>query len=688
MFTGFKRTTTSSAYGAEVKELLKAVKGGFSTMEESNSVLAPALPPRKKAKVATAHDPDEYKKAYVASSRRGSRGSVTEASVSNSTSNAAKSFSSYSDMISDDTSTKVTNKKRRGSAVAVDSSTPGTSLMSSSGDVSTLTGLPTSLYKGLPFLEFSSPTQTLTPETQLFFSLECDLRALIPFDEHVLSTDVAFYTSCQEACAVCASSGAPEYFLFCQDCGECFHSFCIDSPLPLMLKQEECLSTVLKDGRRGRGSVPARGRWKCSACRLTCAVCQEAVCPCPPASHSPISNSHFISCSVCEAVSHLGCIPHLSVNAWSRLEAGRNDGEGREGGGLGLGKESTAWVCGECCVCLPCQEFCDGSKELIEARIGSSFFGRAAGRERCDSECSHGKSQPLWGFSSDHCVQCTTRALYCSRTSTGGGHMILGKRPLLHQFLDLPSDMCGHCGLAVEAPHSSSSLCCSLCFRYFHPSCCQDCPFAFPPKALWGGKQSLSFICRTCDGSEHALFNGTSHVGSGAQAARLLQSVSVIQQRRLQARTQSKVQKKLPGCVYPVPSTGPAVSRPEGWRSSRPILGVIVAWAARRCHFLGQSSLAHQTIPRHAQPQSTFKRCNPLVSRLARGRSYQFFWLWSLLDENAEDAEAHKTALMRGACEGASCWGVTYFTVVLLYQGDFSCHLAPAAIARSGLLTV
>ena len=44
----------------------------------------------------------------------------------------------------------------------------------------------------------------------------------------------AFFSSWMECCFTCGSSGAADTMLFCVDCGEAFHSFCVQAPIRSM----------------------------------------------------------------------------------------------------------------------------------------------------------------------------------------------------------------------------------------------------------------------------------------------------------------------------------------------------------------------------------------------------------------------------------------------------------------------
>lgn len=58
-----------------------------------------------------------------------------------------------------------------------------------------------------------------------------EAMSFIPCAVIQLKAVQAFFSCYQDCCFVCASPDSEDYFLFCVDCGEAFHSFCVDAPL-------------------------------------------------------------------------------------------------------------------------------------------------------------------------------------------------------------------------------------------------------------------------------------------------------------------------------------------------------------------------------------------------------------------------------------------------------------------------
>ncbi len=91
-----------------------------------------------------------------------------------------------------------------------------------------------------------------TTLTQSRFPQTCYLPHL-----SLVSADCALFQSPQEVCLVCGGGWGDEGWavLFCCDCGECFHSFCVDAPI-------------------GSMGDATRHQWRCMNCSL-CAVCND-----------------------------------------------------------------------------------------------------------------------------------------------------------------------------------------------------------------------------------------------------------------------------------------------------------------------------------------------------------------------------------------------------------------------------
>ena len=94
----------------------------------------------------------------------------------------------------------------------------------------------------------------------------------------VLLTDVeAYYYAWLECCLACGSTGDPSKFIFCMDCGEAYHHFCIGVPLTSMDDYAKC-------------------SWRCVNCKL-CEACG-----------GESDDADLIQCELCDKGYHMKCI--------------------------------------------------------------------------------------------------------------------------------------------------------------------------------------------------------------------------------------------------------------------------------------------------------------------------------------------------------------------------------------------
>jgi zinc finger protein ubi-d4 len=90
----------------------------------------------------------------------------------------------------------------------------------------------------------------------------------------------AHYLMCHDCCLVCGSSGRGELMLFCVDCGEAVHSFCVEAPLSTMPEE-------------------ARATWRCLNCRV-CRICTAN-------SENPTVGK-MLYCEGCDGAFHSNCL--------------------------------------------------------------------------------------------------------------------------------------------------------------------------------------------------------------------------------------------------------------------------------------------------------------------------------------------------------------------------------------------
>mmetsp|Transcript_23617 Transcript_23617/g.55570 ORF Transcript_23617/g.55570 Transcript_23617/m.55570 type:complete len:1975 (-) Transcript_23617:135-6059(-) len=116
----------------------------------------------------------------------------------------------------------------------------------------------------------------------------------------------AYFCAWLECCFLCGSSGASDTMIFCVDCGEAFHSFCVNAPIHSM----------------DSSSVAA---WRCPNCKI-CEICAD----------SPEDETKMLFCEMCDRGFTLDLLdPPLSK------------------------APSGIWICGQCVDCRKCHNMLD-----------------------------------------------------------------------------------------------------------------------------------------------------------------------------------------------------------------------------------------------------------------------------------------------------------------------------------------
>mmetsp|Transcript_19405 Transcript_19405/g.48327 ORF Transcript_19405/g.48327 Transcript_19405/m.48327 type:complete len:1968 (+) Transcript_19405:387-6290(+) len=128
-----------------------------------------------------------------------------------------------------------------------------------------------------------------------------DLASCVPCHVSKLKPKDAYYSAWQDSCFTCGSSGASDTMIFCVDCGEAFHSFCVNAPIHSM----------------DSSSVAA---WRCPNCKI-CEISGDA----------PQDELKMLFCEMCDRGFNLDLLdPPLSK------------------------APSGMWICGQCVDCRKC----------------------------------------------------------------------------------------------------------------------------------------------------------------------------------------------------------------------------------------------------------------------------------------------------------------------------------------------
>jgi PHD-finger len=128
-----------------------------------------------------------------------------------------------------------------------------------------------------------------------------DLSSCVPFREAKLKPIDAFFCSWLDSCFTCGSSGASDTFLFCVDCGEAFHSFCVSAPIHSM-------------------EPSSVAGWRCPNCKI-----------CEISGDVPVDETRMLVCEMCDRGFSLDLVDPPLKSAPSGL-----------------------WICGQCVDCKVC----------------------------------------------------------------------------------------------------------------------------------------------------------------------------------------------------------------------------------------------------------------------------------------------------------------------------------------------
>mmetsp|Transcript_4693 Transcript_4693/g.10574 ORF Transcript_4693/g.10574 Transcript_4693/m.10574 type:complete len:1816 (+) Transcript_4693:173-5620(+) len=133
-----------------------------------------------------------------------------------------------------------------------------------------------------------------------------DQVSCVPCKEVQLKSVDALYCGWMDSCLTCGSSGASDTMLFCVDCGEAYHSFCVNAPIHSM-------------------SDWSVAGWRCPNCKV-CEISGEV----------PQDESSLIYCEMCDRAFSL----HLLDPPLEKAPRG-------------------LWICGQCVDCKVCKNTAD-----------------------------------------------------------------------------------------------------------------------------------------------------------------------------------------------------------------------------------------------------------------------------------------------------------------------------------------
>lgn len=135
-----------------------------------------------------------------------------------------------------------------------------------------------------------------------------DQPSCLPFTEVKLKPLEAHFASWMECCFTCGSSGAADTMLFCVDCGEAFHAFCVNAPILSM-------------------ETSSVSGWRCPNCKI-----------CELSGEVPHDELKMLFCEMCDRAFSLDLIDPPLNSAPSGL-----------------------WICGQCVDCKECGDPAEAS---------------------------------------------------------------------------------------------------------------------------------------------------------------------------------------------------------------------------------------------------------------------------------------------------------------------------------------
>jgi hypothetical protein len=128
-----------------------------------------------------------------------------------------------------------------------------------------------------------------------------DHPSCLPCHEAKLKPKDAYYCAWMECCFTCGSSGASDTMLFCVDCGEAFHSFCVNAPIHSM-------------------DTASIASWRCPNCKI-CEISGEA----------PQDELKMLFCEMCDRGFSVDLLDPPLLSA-----------------------PPGVWICGQCVDCHKC----------------------------------------------------------------------------------------------------------------------------------------------------------------------------------------------------------------------------------------------------------------------------------------------------------------------------------------------
>lgn len=231
----------------------------------------------------------------------------------------------------------------------------------------------------------------------------------------------SFYFCCLDICGICSSYSSPGQMLFCIDCGESYHSFCVQTKS--LAVSPRCpnfnLQFIQNLSLRSSSEIQNTRYWRCANCSKFCSHCHMDHCD--------------ITCKMCNFSFHKSCLSPLPK---SRLNF-------------------DDFTCSQC-IQSSCQRCESKSKRYASAQVNANspmslefFIGK---RYFCHF--------PKWGVK-DTCIECL-----CADSFNRVGDLL---------YLSKSCSICNQaCQPTSNDEGESNARQCIGCFKFFHLECEKD----------------------------------------------------------------------------------------------------------------------------------------------------------------------------------------------------------------------
>ncbi|GMF33273.1 unnamed protein product [Phytophthora fragariaefolia] len=340
----------------------------------------------------------------------------------------------------------------------------------------------------------------------------------VPLFQIVQTRTSAHAYSWLDMCAVCGSAGLQDDFIFCVDCGEGFHSFCIPN----------------MDAPRLEGSEQICAYWRCPNCKM-CEICGQpgTVCgaggnpgrvpvtagnvdsPAPPTRSDEVeadislelSNGEpLLLCAHCDRGYHGSCL----VPAIKLPNSKKRDGA------------APIIFCSGCVACTSCKGAKESSVDLLHSEDAKKEHIAAVER--------------TYSYEQSKCLRCHSRREREVEAHREKTRLLTEVWSEAARKNKKDAEKCPLCRRKWDAD-SEELMQCDACERWVHPPC--DALLKAEPKRYQTlvNDPNAVYVCAACRPQERAHLTTKLHDGEGWRCQVL---IADIQSKRLQCESSWK----------------------------------------------------------------------------------------------------------------------------------------------------